>query len=101
MRRIIVLIVLILSSGLLSVQSISKIMRNTLKCQTDQQNSRKDRAEFGGARTTAESERKPAETLSYTELRDLIASRLSETKHGDIVLGQCDGLGSEWVVIII
>ena len=98
MRTIIVWIVLILSSGPLSVQSISKIMRNSLKCQTDQQNTRKDRAELGEART-AGSELKPAETLSYTELRDFITSHLSETKEGDIVMGQCDGLGSEWVDI--
>ena len=45
------------------------------------------------------------QTLSYTELRDLISShfkldsqtKASETEDEDIVLGQCDGPSSEWV----
>ena len=107
---IVVLVVLILSSGPLSVQAISKIMRNTLKCQTEQQNSWKERKQQIEARTIIESELKPAETLSYPELRDLLAPHLkphsqtaaSEATDGDIVrVGQCEGLGSEWVNIII
>ena len=106
----IVLVVLILSTGPLSVQSISKIMRNTLKCQTDQQNTWKERKELIETRTNIESELEPADSLSYPELRDLLAPHLkppsqtgaSEAKDGDIAMvGQCGGLGSEWVNIII
>ena len=105
----IVLIVLILSTGPLPSQTISKIMRNTIKCRTEQQNSWKERSvELDEARAN-ESKIKHETTLSYTELRDLISPHFkldspttaSETKDEDIVMGQCDGPSSEWVDIKI
>ena len=104
----IVLGVLILSAGPPSVQSISKIMRNNIRCQTEQQTRWRERRELAEARA-AESELGPGETLSYPELRDLIAhqwephsqpaaSQTKEAEH-DIAMGSCHGLGSEWVDI--
>ena len=107
----IVLIVSILSTGPPSAQSISKIMRNTIKCRAEQQNRWKEGAEVDEVKAY-EPKIRNEQTLSYPELRDLISTNFkldsldspttaSETKDEDIVMGQCDGLSSEWVDIKI
>lgn len=102
MKAVIVWIVLILSTGPLQVQSISKVMRNTIRNQAEQQNRWKERQELAEARTKRT---EIGETLSYTELRDIISSHLqshsqtpaSGTDDEDVLMVQCDGRGSEWV----
>ena len=108
MVTIIILIVSILSTGPLSAQAISKIMRNTIKCRAEQQNRWREGAELDEVKAY-EPKKRNEQTLSYTELRDLISSHFkldspttaSETKDEDIVMGQCDGPSSEWVDIKI
>ena len=102
MQAKIVWIVLIFAIGPLSVESISKVMRNTIKTQADQQSRWKERQELAEARTKRT---EIGETLSYTELRDIISSHsqshsqtpVTGTEDEDVLMVQCDGRGSEWV----
>ena len=106
METIIVLTFLVLSTESVSALKISKVMRNAIRCRTEQRNSEIRRQEL----EILEMKLKSEKTLSYPELRDLISAhfkldsqttRDSQTKDEDIVMGECDGHGSEWVDINI
>ena len=118
METIIVLTFLVLSTESVQSLKISKVMRNAIRCRTEQRNSEIRRQEL----EILEMKLKSEKTLSYPELRDLISAhfkldsqttRVSQTKDEDIVMGeidclfqffynkisQCNGYGSEWVDI--
>ena len=104
METIIVLTFLLLSTESVQALKIPKVMRNAIRCRTEQRNSEIRRQEL----EILEMKLKSEKTLSYPELRDLISAhfkldsqttRVNQTKDEDIGMGQCDGHGSEWVDI--